>query len=565
MNSIITTIVGIDHKQLEQLIKVSAKMDPSGGQNIANFISPILKILPNKKEEALAKSLAISKLIESLSTLTLGTVLVLALFGKVVNEAGGENIYNFFKNLFKITEKYKKEDIELLTTLFKGIGKAVLYIAVAIGLTVGIVAIAPLADVMTALGIITFVTVGLVSLAKLLGSKDTDKVLEVGIKGIEKLSRAALTIAGAIGLMTMITTYFELEDIITSLGIITLTVTGLVMASKFLSSKENQEHIDGGIKNLQKLCISLLIVTTAIGIMTMIANSNDTSSILLGTAITLGVISFMVLMVKWLSNIDDKDLSRSTTAMVALTGVLLSVSLIATFILPQIGMDPKDTITGGIIVMSIIGLMVGMVKLISMIENKELNNALIAMGVLTGVLLTVSLIATHILPEIGMDPADTITGGLIVMGIIGLMVGMVKLISMIENRELSNALIAMGVLTGVLLVVSLIATHILPEIGANWEDTLIGAGIVVGIVGLMGLMMAWISKWRTDELQRGLAGMAVLTGILLAVSLIANYILPEIGENYKEVILGGAVVLGIVGLMGLMLFWMSKWDTKALY
>lgn len=144
MNSIITTIVGIDHKQLEKLVKVSAKMDPSGGQNIANFISPILKILPEKKEEALAKSLAISKLIESLSTLTLGTVLVLALFGKVVNEAGGENIYNFFKHLFKITEKYKKEDIELLTTLFKGIGKAVLYIAVAIGLTVGIVAIAPL-------------------------------------------------------------------------------------------------------------------------------------------------------------------------------------------------------------------------------------------------------------------------------------------------------------------------------------------------------------------------------------------------------------------------------------
>ena len=74
--------------------------------------------------------------------------------------------------------------------------------------------------------------------------------MEAGIKGLEILTKSALLVVSAIGLMTLIVSLFKIEDVLLGLGIIAITITGLVIASKYLSSKDTEETINNGVKNL---------------------------------------------------------------------------------------------------------------------------------------------------------------------------------------------------------------------------------------------------------------------------------------------------------------------------
>ena len=74
--------------------------------------------------------------------------------------------------------------------------------------------------------------------------------MEAGIKGLEILTKSALLIVGAIGLMTLIVTLFKIEDVLLGLGLVAITITGLVIASKYLSSKDTEETINNGVKSL---------------------------------------------------------------------------------------------------------------------------------------------------------------------------------------------------------------------------------------------------------------------------------------------------------------------------
>lgn len=122
------------------------------------------------------------------------------------------------------------------------------------------------------------------------------------------------------------------------------------------------------------------------------------------------------------------------------------------------------------------------------------------------------------------------------------------------EKQLKQATTTLGVLTVMLLAVSLIACFILPKIGENWEDAAIGGVVVMAIIGLMVGMVWFMTKWEEKQMKYAIWAIAALTVVLLAVSLIALYILPEIGENWKAAAIGGAVVLGTIAIMGLLVF-----------
>ena len=76
------------------------------------------------------------------------------------------------------------------------------------------------------------------------------------------------------------------------------------------------------------------MVTAAIGIMTLIVKTNDIGDVLLGTIITMAVITFLVGMTKWLTTIEEKQLSQANMTLIVLTTMLVAISLIAAFVLP---------------------------------------------------------------------------------------------------------------------------------------------------------------------------------------------------------------------------------------
>ena len=91
-------------------------------------------------------------------------------------------------------------------------------------------------------------------------------------------------------------------------------------------------------------------------------------------------------------------------------------------------------------------------------------------------------------------------GAIITTAIVAALVGLTKWVTTFKNNELKNALIAMGVITGVLTAVSLITKEILIPIGKQWDSALIGSAIALAVVGgLAGIVRLLSSKYFNIE------------------------------------------------------------------
>jgi hypothetical protein len=298
--------------------------------------------------------------------------------------------------------------------------------------------------------------------------------------------------------------------------------------------------------------------------MTLIVSQNNVSDIILGTLVTMAVIAFLVGMVKWISTIDEKELSTANTTLIVLTGMLLAVSLIAAFILPTIGENIKDAALGALVVVAIIGLMVFAVKWMTTWDEKQLSQATTTLLVLTGMLLAVSLIAAYILPTIGENIEDAALGAVVVMGIIGIMVLMVKWITTWEEKQMKYALWALASMTLMLLAVSLIALYILPDIAEKWDQVLIGGGLVLGIIGIMSLMVYLMGKMEAEEIRNAAISMVIIAGMLAVTSWIVNELIIPIGEQAEEALYGSGIIVGLIGVMGIMIYLLGQMNLETI-
>ena len=287
------------------------------------------------------------------------------------------------------------------------------------------------------------------------------------------------------------------------------------------------------------------MVTAAIGIMTLIVKTNDIGDVLLGTIITMAVITFLVGMTKWLSTIEEKQLSQANMTLIVLTTMLVAISLIAAFVLPQIGENFKDVLLGTLVVTGIIALMIFAVRWMTSWPEKQLEQATTTLGVLTVMLLAVSLIACFILPKIGENWEDAAIGGVVVMAIIGLMVGMVWFMTKWEEKQMKYAIWAIAALTVVLLAVSLIALYILPEIGENWKAAAIGGAVVLGTIAIMGLLVFLLGLIPKEKLIAGVLTIAGIAALLFALSQIFPFYIDltkEVHKNWRTIAKGSTEI-----------------------
>ena len=295
--------------------------------------------------------------------------------------------------------------------------------------------------------------------------------------------------------------------------------------------------------------------------MTLIVSQNDVSDIILGTVVTMAIITFLVGMVKWISTIDEKELSTANTTLIVLTGMLLAISLIAAFILPTIGKNIEDAAIGALVVVFIIGLMVFTVKWMTSWDEKQLSQATATLLVLTGMLLAVSLIAAYILPTIGENIEDAALGAVVVMGIIGVMVLMVKWITTFKEKQMKYALWALASMTLMLLAVSLIALYILPDIAEKWDQVLIGGSLVLGIIGIMSLMVYLMGKMEAKEVRNAAISMVIIAAMLAVTSWIVNELIIPIGE---EALYGSGIIVGLIGVMGIMIYLLGQMSLETI-
>ena len=105
----------------------------------------------------------------------------------------------------------------------------------------------------------------------------------------------------------------------------------------------------------------------------------------------------------------------------------------------------------------------------------------------------------------------------------------------------------MAMLTGIMTMVSVVALFIFPKIADHAIEIGIGAAVVLGIVYVMSKVINKLGNNRS--MTKALANVAVLTAILAGVALITDELLIPIGYEWKDAALGSAVVLGVMFAM----------------
>ena len=459
----------------------------------------------------------------------------------------------------KLSEKWNGKKDAVLSTM-EGISLMLVAGAVAVGIATLVAANNSMEDIILGIGLVSGVMIGSYKLIEKL-LKKTNKDMSKAMNNMWMIIGMLVVVSLAIKLL-FVPIGKQIKEATLGTLVAGVIVGFLVGMTKWISTMDKRKIKD--VNDTLVIMMGMLVVVALVGTFLLPMIGKQIEDVILGgVAVTL-IMTVMIGMVKWLSTMDKKNLKETNMTLIAMTVMLVAISVVGAFLLPSIGEKFKDAMIGAVAVFLIIGAMVGMVKLISMIDEKQLNETYTTLAVMTVMLTAVSLVSALILPAIGDQFDKVIIGAIVVMAIIGLMIGMVKWLSKTDEKELHQTYLTLAVLTVMLVAVSLIANYLLPEIGKNWKDISIGAVVVLGIIGVMLLMVTLLSKIDDKKLHQTYLTMAVLTVMLVAVSLIANYMFPSIAEQWEDVLIGGAIVLGIIGLMTLIVLGLSKIDEKNL-
>lgn len=398
----------------------------------------------------------------------------------------------------------------------------------------------------------------LLKITKKYKSKDI-KALGVFFK---ELSNAVLKITASIAALALIVTLFPTETIIKSMVIIGVITMGMVGVSLLLSLHEGK--LTKGIKGIETISKSVLLMTVAIGAMALISKLSDKQTLVVSVGIILLVTAAMTGVAMLLST-NKKTLDKGIDGIKTIaTSVLLITAAIGLIALIVANTDVNNIVIGLGIVIGTVTAMVGLTFLLSKIDKDNMEQARNTMYALTAILTVVSLVSLLIFPKIADNAEDILKGSLVVGGIILGMVAITYAISKIDEKSLHNANITMITLTGILVIVALTAQYILAPLGDQWEPAAKGAVVVLGIIGLMSLITFGLSKIEDNDLKRATITMAALTIMLVIISLTTDMLLIPIGKQWGLAAKGGAVVLSIIGIMSLIVLGLSKIKKKNL-
>ena len=525
--------------------KLSSGISKKSAQRISDFFSILINNLPNDKD-AVQKGKTLVLLSDAISKMNVSAMIGLAMGSVFIGKRTGKAIYEFVNQLLKITEKYSDKDIKALGVFFKELSNTVLKITASIAALSLIVTLFPTETIIKSMGIIGIVTLGMVGVAVLLSLHEGH--LTEGIKGIETISKSVLLMTVAIGSMALITKLADKQTLVVSVGIILLVTTVMTGIALLLST--NKKTLEAGIDGIKTIATSVLLITAAIGLITLIVANTDVNNILTGLGIVVGTVTVMVGLTVLLSKIDKDNMEQARNTMYALTAILTVVSLVSLLVFPKIADNAEDILKGSLVVGGIILGMVAITYAISKIDEKSLHNANITMITLTGILVIVALTAQYILAPLGDQWEPAAKGAVVVLGIIGLMSLITFGLSKIEDNDLKHATITMAALTIMLVIISLTTDKLLIPIGKQWELAAKGGAVVLSIISIMSLVVLGLSKIKKDNLREGVIALAAITIIFGGITLITDKYLIPIGKQWVNAAKGGTAILGIIAGMG---------------
>lgn len=429
-------------------------------------------------------------------------------FGDIISK-----IYNFFK------------DADLGTLLAMGGGVAVMTIITKFSKALGLLA-SPLVQLG---GMFDSIGDGVETFLKGLGANFKANAWEKRGKAMLSFAGAIAILAGSLYLLTKIDDKGDLWNAVGAIAALAVIIGGLsaalgkwgssnplkvaglgiamiglgaavlMMASALKKVSEIEGDLDTAISAVAQ--ITFLVAGLA-----LIAKIPTNAGKLGGTMIKLGLAMLLMIgVVKLISTVTDAELNRATGVIekfILFVGAVALANLASGKYVNKIG--------GTMIKLGIaLALMVGVVKLINMLTDGEINKAVDVIG---KYLIFVAAIAL-----LSAIPGTAKIGGSL-LGVtvaLAVMVGTVKLINTLTQEEIDKAVDVIGKYLIFVAAIALISA--IPgasKIGLTMLTLSIAIGILAGVVALIGLL-------NPEHLKKGLTAVGLL-GLVMTAMILAT-------------------------------------------
>ena len=388
-------------------------------------------------------------------------------------------------------------------------------------------------------------------------SKGTAALHEVA-KAMTILSFNVILMAGNAALLQDV----EWESL-AKVGAVIVVLSAIAAGAMKLADKWNKGG-DAAIKTMGGLSVLLISTAITIGIVAFVSKTTDEADIIIGLgAIALVVIGGYFIVDKLLQK-NNRDFDKAIGNLAAMIGILAATGLVLKFIVAPLADVAGMAALGGIVVIGAIALMTGIVMWLSKIKKENLDKATGTLWQILAMFAGISLLANYVLPKIAEKWDSVLGGALVVTGIIALMTGITAGLAYLSQKGLLRAgLKSLYGLTAMFTILSVVAATMLVPIAQNAGSVIGGAIVVSGIIALMGVMAFALAKWgKNRNMEKALITMGSLVGMFALVSLVAMTLLVPLAGNVKDVAIGAAVVLGIIGTMEFMTIMLGKFGSN---
>lgn len=432
-----------------------------------------------------------------------------------------------------VLQKIQRLGEQILTTIQTALGKIDWNKVVAVGISVGLLAIAKkLTDVISA------ITAPLEGLGQLLGG--AGEVLEKAAKPIAKVIK---------GLANTLNAYaFSIRA--NALKSIAIAI-GILAASVFALAQLDAASIWKAIAALGGLAIIMGVLSVSVG------SFGPKSAISFGgfALALLGLATSLLIIAGAIKILDSLNPETARQTIDNFSIVLLSLmGVIATYGLLVQGDSGKNISKVGSMMIKLsiaMGLMVGVIKLISLLEESEIQKGTKAILAFVGMTVVLGIAA-----RLGGAFSSQFGSSMLKMAVaMGLMVAIIKIIGGMTPDEINKGIITLGafvIFIGLLSTISSKATSV-TGIGTQLLAMSASMLIMIGVIKL-------ISGMSVAEIAKGIVAIAAFVGVIrlmIKASNLAGTEAPKMALNLLAmsaaiaILAGVAILLSLIDLPGL--------------
>ena len=473
-------------------------------------------------------------------------------------------LIKFMKNtITDLAKKLKVKDVKGAQVIIRSLSSAIGMIGgIIIGLSI-VTKIVGLTAVIASLIVMRVAVSGFKSLIEDLSEKKLDKSLK-NVQGVlTGIGIMIMSLSVSMLLLSLTAKNNSTETILASIGILTLFTAGTIFIVNKLSKIGNKKLTYATDAMLKISAVFAIIALVSATLLAPIGKRLDDVS--KGALVISFIIALGIFAVKSLDK-HGKRIDRGVNNLIKISAVFALVAIISVAFLIPIGKKAPEVYLGAIVTMFIIAGLVAGVYVLNMVKGKDALWGVLATATLAIIYMGIALITKDLLIPIGQNGKEAGIGMGITLFIIITLIAGTYFLAKVDGKKAAYAIFATAAMAFILLGISLIVKDILIPIGKMWDDALIGAGVVIGTLAIFGTVLFFIGKFADKYAVELAVGAVIMTAVAIVMLVTGAACLAFAIESKKilELNEGGAVFLGaavmacVLGLMGLVMYGVSK-------